>query len=224
MSITEKDNRLIELVEQWGFLTALDIQMFLDVKMAAANWRVRRLVDLGLLKCESAKVTREYVFLSRNARHGVNPLEFNHSQIAKRLAVFITNQTLHNPDPEAPKIKQVITERQLMHEAALESGILGLSRKLPDFILEFNNGYKRAVEVELTAKHRPILKKHIGKCGEAVFKGQANDFLYICGTEAIRQRVATEAAAQGLQTVIQTALLPENIMNYQGGWPWPPVD
>lgn len=218
--ITEKDHELIKLVEKWGFLTALDVQLMNGLSASAVQWRANRLAGVGMLKREKIILTGEFAYLPREARRNVNIMEFEHDQTVKRLAVYLKTEAQYNP--EAPKVKDIITEKQLRHEAAFESGIIGLSRKVPDFIIVAEDGFKMAVEVELTAKHKPRLTAHIKKCGEAIIKNQFSMILYVCSTEAIKKRIDAETAAQGLQSCIRTALLPPNIINYTGGWPWLP--
>lgn len=218
MRITEKDRALMGLVDKWGFLTVLDVELMSGLKSSAVQWRLNRLANVGMLKREKIILTGEFAYLPRNARRGVNIQEFEHDQTVKRLAMYFKAEGENKS--EAPEIKEIITERELRHAAAVDSGILGLSRKVPDFILATVDGRKIAVEVELTAKHKPRLAAHIKKCGESVIKNKIDIILYACGTDAIKKRVDAEAARQGLQSRIMSFILPENINVYQGGWPW----
>lgn len=220
MRVTEKDRELMRLIERWGFLTIVDVQLICNQKKTAVQWRLSRLVKIGLLRREKIVLTGEFAYLPKNAKRGVNIMEFEHDQTVKRFAMYLKAEGEYNP--EAPEITEIITEKELRHAEALESGILGLSRKVPDFILKTADGRKIAVEVELTAKHKPILKAHIKKCGESILQNKFDMILYACDTEAIKKRVEDETSRQGLQSRIISFVLPSGIINYTGGWPWPP--
>lgn len=131
---------------------------------------------------------------------GLDVASFEHDQTAKRLAFVLSQQ--YNC--------QYLTLRELRAKAALDMGVLGLSKKIPDFALVQNEKHI-AIEVELTQKSIKRQRTNIDKYIESLGKKEFLQVVYYCRSSAIKERLDALTAEKGVQAVIKIALLPDGV-------------
>lgn len=164
----------------------------------SAVWRLNRLVENKLIQREKC-VFGFYIYVPNDFK-GLDVASFGHDQTAKNLAHILSQQYKC----------QYKTIRELRSEAYLDMGVLGLSKKIPDFVL-VQNERNIAIEVELSQKSIKRQRTNIEKYIESLAKGDFMLVMYYCGTEAIKARVDAITAEKGVQELIKTNILPDGV-------------
>ena len=198
MRLTDEDKKLISLIEKWGEMKIEDVQEWLEKKNRnAVVWRLNRLVENGILKREKT-VFGFYVYTPLKFK-GVDVASYEHDQIVKKLCLKLSKEL--NCD--------YLTVRELRSLARRDMGIVGLSVKVPDFIL-LKGEKKIAIEVELTQKNLKRQRELIEKYVSQLQKGEYMQVFYYCGSQAIKDRLDKITTEKNVSNHIIAKLL-ENV-------------
>lgn len=196
MRLTEKDKKVIELIEKWGFVTAEDLRYMLGLKdVTGVKWRLNRLVENGLLSRGKVFVVGKFVYF-KGSLQKIDIANYDHDQRVKILAKVLADKLCCD----------YITEKELRREARQETGIVGLTKKIPDLLL-VKDGIKIAVEVELSQKDKKRQTKNIEHYVNELSAGKYNQVFYYCGSDAIKSRLKMIVEAKNMSNYIKTELI-----------------
>jgi len=178
MRLTDKDKELIKLIDRWGFMSVKDICKIQGYKNEnLAVWRLKRLVENHLIKREKS-VFGYYFYVPADFR-GVDLATVEHDQTAMHLCLALCR--MHKVE--------YLTIRELRSAARVNEGVVGLSRKVPDFVLVNKDGQQIACEVELSQKSLTRQRENIGRYVECLARNEYSKVWYFCGSGAILERV-----------------------------------
>ena len=195
MRVTEKDKKLVELVERWGFLTIEDVIKICGFKnQNAAVWRLKRLTKNNIIKREKS-ILACYFYVPLDYR-GIDLATLEHDQVAKHLCLRWSrdNQCGYQ------------TARELRSAARVNDGVAGLTKKIPDFVL-IKDGKKIACEVELTQKSLARQRENIERYVGCLMRKEFMQVNYFCGSVAILERLKLIIADKRMENFIRVSLI-----------------
>lgn len=199
--LTNNDRKLIQLITDWGYLTIKDICIFFGYKtVAGAYWRVKRLTESGILKCEKSPLAT--IFHCGDFR-GIDLALFDHNQILKKLAFKLSKDLSCNYK----------TLRNMRSESRQKNGVMGLTEKIPDLILVNESGFAIAIELELTQKSMQRQRKNIEKYISDLANNKYRQVFYYCKTHSISDRIKYIATEKGVQNKILSSVLSNDEVN-----------
>jgi len=159
MRLVERDIKLFKWINSHGYVTADQICSYLKVKSSAGYARINKLVAGGY-------ITRKRILHGHPRIHQITKLaklaasdelpllnkislgEYNHT-----LELINVSLKLQEKHPTA----EYIAERTYRHITGLSA--VGRSGHIPDGVLEFKNGKKHAIELEMSVKASSRLDK-----------------------------------------------------------------
>lgn len=186
---------MVELVEKWGFVTVEDLGYMLGLKDTAIKWRLNRLIENEILSRGKVFVIGKYVYF-KGSLQKIDIANYDHDQRIKKLAKVMTDKLGCD----------YITEKELRREARKETGIAGLTKKIPDLLL-VKDGIKIAVEIELSQKDTKRQTKNIEHYVKELSAGKYNQVFYYCGSEAIKNRLKMIVDAKNVSNYIKIELI-----------------
>lgn len=158
MRLTQRDVLLLRWINSHGFVTADQINRFLQVAKTTGYRRIKKLVDHGYIK-------RKRILHAAGAAHSITQQAKNAAgddlSVLKHISLggYIHDLGLVDLSLDLTQKYQAdfISERRLRFWGGL--GSVGVEGHIPDGVLEFSDGTKWAVELELSVKAASRLKK-----------------------------------------------------------------
>lgn len=196
--MTDKDVEIVGFLKKWGYGIVEDMMLFGGLKRNAIVWRLKRLVESGVVKRERC-VFGKYIYYCEGFK-GLNVAGYEHDLMCKKMCKYL----ISNLDCG------YLTERELRSEAVADFDIAGLSKKVPDFVL-VKDGSRIAIEVELTQKSLKRQRNNIETYSKQLNAGGYSCIYYYCASDEIRDRVRGIALLFGRQDSIIADNIPEGL-------------
>jgi len=198
LEVTEKDYQLIELVDRWNYLTVEEIALLLRKAESTIKWRVKRLIDLKLLKRDRELIGKDVYFKKVNR---FKLPYYNHDHSIKVLATYLSKK--YDCEYATPK--------ELVSDLLKTKGVSFLGAKVPDLLL-LKDGKKIAIESEITQKQMKRQEANLDKYKDDLSFGNYSMVIYFCGSEAIKERLDKIILDKGIINM-RTAIYKEDLKN-----------
>jgi len=173
--VTAKDEELLNLFDDWGYLTVDELMLFMGLAKQSIVWRVKRLVELKLLKRSFEPIGTYVYFVKTN---GFNLQNYEHEHACKQAM-----QTLKT------KLQcEAVDSKRIKGELIKSKGVQFLGVKVPDLLL-VKDHQKIAIEIELNQKQTQRQKENLIKYRDDLALGLYVQVVYYCKTDAIKNRI-----------------------------------
>lgn len=194
--ITERDREIIGLINRFGFITADKLALIYGISENRMRRRLKVLVDYELLKHE--RLLSAYPGVYWPTRDGKelsgNPLTpivkprfatFEHELAV--IDVYLEVKQKYGDSINWITAREIMSNR-LAHARDAKEAFRLLKSKIPDALI-MREGKKFAVEVELSLKGLPRLKKILADYNSGIAQGAFDGVLYYTDKETVFSRL-----------------------------------
>jgi len=194
--ITERDKQILNVINRFGFMTVIEVAAIFNMQEQRAYARLKVLNDAGLIKHE--RILHSYpgaYWITREGRETSGSLltpireprlaTFEHE--LKVIQVYLALKNKYGDNLIWITAREILSGKIADAKTTKEAFRL-LKSKIPDALI-LRDGKRFAIEVELSLKSTPRLKKILADYSANMSKGVFDGVLYYTDKDTIAERL-----------------------------------